>query len=251
VKLHFQQLEISVTTACLNFCVGCNHFCGIAKPSFMPLEIFKRDVLAISHVATVGKFALLGGEPTLHQDLAEMIKFSKLMGFAAQVSVVTNGQKLRSLPEAFWQNAVKIELDAYPGKLPPEDVAWIREKCRVHNINLLVVEPKLFYKCLSRGQTPEQIQQRFNRCPTGHKCYCIDYGHFFRCPQAALMPELILGREHGLDGLKLDGITVEKIQAYLDNKAALNSCARCSVEEEWFPWCEQRDKAKWLEESTL
>ena len=150
------------------------------------------------------------------------------------------------------QNTIrKLEIDTYPNKISPEQIEWIKAKCIKHNIDWLIAPQSQFYKsCSPPDQTPERIQARFDRCPTRRKCFCIDDGYLFRCPQAALIPRMFLGLNRAIDGLSLKDLTVEKLQVFLAGKAAFKSCARCSVEEQYISWHEAFGE-QWLKESTI
>jgi hypothetical protein len=251
MKLEFEQLEVGITNHCINHCVGCNHFSPIAEPYFMPIEVLKHDLKEISKVVTAGKFAILGGEPLLHKQIDEIIDISQQSGISKVVSIVTNGQLLDRMSDRFWNLIKKLEIDIYPNKMSPEQIKWIKNKCIEHKIDWLIAPQSRFYKsCSPPGQSLEVIQNRFNRCPTRKKCFCINNGYFFKCPQSSLIPIMFLNLDYMVDGLSLKDITVEKLQDYLNYKTALKSCVRCSVEEQYISWHETSDN-QWLKESTI
>jgi hypothetical protein len=219
----------------------------------MPLSVLREDLLRLGQVAEIGKLSLLGGEPTLHPDIDEMIAMCRSTNVATVVSLITNGQLLGRMSQRFWQTIRKIELDVYPGKLSGAQIVYVQNKCRENRVDLKIVPIGKFCKCLRSGkdETPEHMQQRFDNCPTGHLCVCVDYGFVYRCPQASIWPALLLpDQSPTVDGLSLDGITVEKLKAYLESRTPLKSCARCSVNEAFFDWHEST-REKWIEESTL
>ena len=254
MKLYLQQAEVGITRVCPNRCAGCNHWTPIAQPPFvMPVSVLRDDLLRLGQVAEIGKFSLLGGEPLLHPDIDDMIAMCQTTNVAKVVNIVTNGQLLHQMSERFWHTIRKIEMDVYPGKLSAAQVAHIQNKCRENNIELTVIPVGKFYKCLRSGQgeSPEQVQRRFNSCPTGHLCVCVDYGFVYRCPQASIIPPLFLkDQPPTVDGLPLDGITADGLKVYLESKQVLKSCARCSVGEVFIDWHETT-REQWERESTV
>jgi hypothetical protein len=79
----------------------------------------------------------------------------------------------------------------------------------------------------------------------------VDYGFVYRCPQASIIPPLFLKDQPvTVDGLALEGITADKLRAYLDSKTVLKSCVRCSVNEQWHDWHEVK-REDWEKESTI
>ncbi|MDD5600057.1 MAG: hypothetical protein PHV82_19080, partial [Victivallaceae bacterium] len=67
-------IQIEVTNACPHWCSNCTRFCGhYKKPSFMNLEIFKKAVDSL--VDFPGMVGFMGGEPTLHPQFRELVKY--------------------------------------------------------------------------------------------------------------------------------------------------------------------------------
>jgi hypothetical protein len=254
MRMFLPQVEVGVVRACNQQCCSCNHMSPLAKPPFvMPLSVLRQDLLRFGQVAEIGKLSLLGGEPCLHPDIDEMIAMCRSTNVAKVVSIVTNGQLLGRMSERFWRTIRKIEMDVYPGKLSGAQIVYVQNKARENHIDLKIVPIGKFYKCLRSGkdETLENVQWRFDHCPTGHLCVCLDYGYVYRCPQASIIPPLFLHDQSStVDGLSLDGITVEKLKAYLESKTVLKSCAWCSVAEVFLDWHETT-RENWLKESTL
>ena len=67
-------IQIDVTNACIHQCSNCTRFCGHhKKPFFMDLETFKRAVDSLDgYEGTIG---IMGGEPTLHPDFDELVRY--------------------------------------------------------------------------------------------------------------------------------------------------------------------------------
>ena len=248
-KLMVRQLEAGIVRHCINRCVGCNHFSPVCDPWFMEPEDLRRDLRLLTRFVVPRKMALLGGEPLLHPRIDDILEMMGEFHFH-ELSVVTNGQLIRRMSERFWRLTPKLEVDIYPGKMTESDIQFIKQKCREHRITLLLVPSTHFYKSLSPpGQTAEQCQQRFDKCPTRRKCYCIDSGYFYKCPQASLVPRMFTKLTEHIDGVSLETMTLESVQAYLANKQALHSCARCNVECGRTPWREV-SREHWVDEST-
>ena len=67
-------IQIDITNACHKACSNCTRFCGQhAKPSFMDLETFKKAVDSMEGFN--GIVGIMGGEPTLHPQFAEMMEY--------------------------------------------------------------------------------------------------------------------------------------------------------------------------------
>ena len=248
-KLQLGHFEAAIVSHCNMSCVGCNHMSPVAPKSFMDVEQLRKDLLAITSVAEFWKFAMLGGEPILHPRIDDMIEMAMSIPNIPEVAIITNGTMLDRMSERFWNTVRKIEISVYP-TLAAHKIEYIKRRCSQKNIVLMLVPQSQFAMALSpAGQSEAQIQARFERCPTGKECYAIENGYFGKCPQSFIIPRMFLNLENNPDTIPLDGITVEKLRAFVENRKALKSCSRCSVAEQHFTWHECRP-SEWIEKST-
>jgi hypothetical protein len=217
----------------------------------MDLESLKRDLIAVSKVVSFKKFSMLGGEPLLHPQIDQFLIEVQQLNLFPVVSIVTNGQLLYKMTSTFWQNVRKLEVDIYPGKMDIIDIRYIELMAKKHNVELLLVPYQRFYKsCSKNWPIADVIQQRYLRCPTVKECYAVENGYLYRCPQSAIIPGLFLGLDNRVDGLPLDGLTVDKLSEFIKRPTHLISCSRCSVADEYIPWHEA-SRDKWLDESSI
>lgn len=89
-KSQLEQIFVYLTLRCNAQCITCymyKHYSTIREMSF---EVAK-DVLKKYHSLGAKKLTLLGGEPTLHSHLEELVEFAKNTGYS-YVRIQTNGQ---------------------------------------------------------------------------------------------------------------------------------------------------------------
>jgi hypothetical protein len=71
---NMQIIQIDVTNACMNRCSNCTRFTGHhRKPFFMDMDTFKRAVDSL--VEFPGMVGMIGGEPLLHPQFAQMAEY--------------------------------------------------------------------------------------------------------------------------------------------------------------------------------
>jgi MoaA/NifB/PqqE/SkfB family radical SAM enzyme len=89
-KLEVFWLRLSYV--CNNNCIFCLDYENQIDPPVkaMPLDEIKKEIKKVKNTADK-KIVLSGGDPTLHPDLAQIIKYAKKEGFA-KVQVITNGR---------------------------------------------------------------------------------------------------------------------------------------------------------------
>ncbi len=250
-KLPLGHFEAAIVRNCNMACVGCNHFSPLMRPEFMDVDALHRDLKSILKVAEFWKFAMLGGEPLLHPRIDDMVEMAMSITEVPEIAIVTNGTLLTRMSDRFWRTIKKLEISLYPGKIPPADIQTIERRAAENGITLSIVPQTTFSMSVSGpGQAEDVIQGRFDRCPTGKECFSVDDGYFFKCPQSVLIPKMFLNQDKNVDAIALEGLTVEKLKGFVENRKALQSCSRCSINEQYVPWHEVKPSA-WLKASTL
>ena len=69
-----KTIQIEVTNACHKACSNCTRFCGEhSKPTFMDVDTFKKAVFSLEGFD--GIVGVMGGEPTLHPQFAELVDY--------------------------------------------------------------------------------------------------------------------------------------------------------------------------------
>lgn len=104
------EAQLIVTRRCNLSCGYCTEFDNYSDP--VPLELLKERIDAIHRLRVVNT-SLLGGEPLMHPDIVEIVKYSNRKN---QVSITTNGfllteKLIKKLNEAGLSN-LQISIDA-------------------------------------------------------------------------------------------------------------------------------------------
>lgn len=255
------HLETNVTAACQNRCVACNHFVPIQvarfKASMIKPEQMERDLKLFGRLVHVSAYGMLGGEPTLHPRLPQLIRIARASRIADKVEVWTNGQTLLKQPGAFWEaiRDHRIVMSVYPGKLDDTQILAIQHVCDAKHVELHVKDERKhpnFTLLLDKTETgPEETQVKYNQCWFKTFSRVLDNGYFYRCCTSPYIPQLLQGRPEGSDGLKVDeNLTEADILRFLNSKQAMPSCSVCAGRNtpaaQPVPWSEVNEPADWL-----
>lgn len=243
------HLETNVTTACQNRCVGCNHFIALQKPMVADPAIIAMDLAALSKVAHVDRYALLGGEPLLHPDIVEIMRIAHASGMCDRVEVITNGIALHKMGEDFWKELDYLTLSLYPNT-PEESVELAQQKATEHNFALeiknITCQP-FTYPLTSGGD----VAERYKSCWYRTYCFTVDDGYFYRCCMAPFIPEVILGLPKETDGIALEGLTEKALQEYINSPVIPESCYVCAGHgSPMLAWSQESNPAEWIRKST-
>jgi len=238
--------ETNVTLACQNSCVGCNHFIPMQKPYFIEPATLERDLTAMAKIVHFDRYNLVGGEPTLHPDIMELLQIVKDSGIADTLEVTSNGQNIYKMPDAFFE--ILDELIITPYKLGEPERAYITAKCERAGTSLQW-HPVIFTECAYKEPSPQDIAQgRFNACWYNINRHVIDEGYFYRCCTAPFIPSILLGLPKETDGIAIEELTEQALADYLSTREVPASCFVCASNMgNRIEWRENRDN--WLNES--
>lgn len=260
------HLETNVTSACQNRCVACNHFVPLqeGKPFMLDSKQMERDLRYFARVCRVDKYGMLGGEPTLHPRLADLIHIARDSGVARDIEVWTNGQRLaealRNNPlvradfwSAPWDTLV---VTAYPGKLTDVDVELLQDACNTAEKSFELKDERNFpnFTQLLKPRA-ERAQETYNACWFRTFSRVLDNGFFYRCCTSPYIPKLLLNLPEGTDGLRVDEhLTEEVLLAFLNQPQAMESCGICAGRNTRdavpIPWSEITDPKRWMNVSS-
>lgn len=259
------HLETNVCIACQLRCASCNHFVAMQtdrfKSSMIPPDVLERDLLHFSRVCHVDGYAMIGGEPTLHPALVDLLKVARSSGVTDCLEVWTNGIGVVDRYPAnhtFWQSFDLLVLSRYPGRLTDDEVSTISARCSESNIRLRIMDERVSpnWTQLLDAETSDDTyaQLKYDACWFKGYSRVLDWGYFGRCCTSPFIPSLIQGRHFGDDMLPVDEhLTEEKLAAFLEQTAFMESCRDCAGRNTPssvpIVWREEKDPAKWLQAS--
>lgn len=249
--------DINVTTACNAACVGCSHLAPIIRPALMTPERVTSDLAMAARFLRFTTLCAVGGEPTTHPRIDEILRRMRSAKISDEVMIITNGRNLTTRPETFWDALAPadnlpsgaLRLSVYPG-LDPATVEFAKSKCEERKIRF---EHNVYTEFFAQFKaTPDDGAETFARCVWKNDCYTIHLGRLYRCPQSVFFSQIFHDLVPGADGHPLDDATEESIRAFLDSETPLTTCRRCSGGSSHpFQWSETRDKKEWLKKATI
>lgn len=256
--IRIPHLETDITTACQLSCVACNHHVPLWRkhgPEFADVRQVERDLNHLRMLLHTDKWGALGGEPTLHKQLVDILHVVRDSGIADVIEVWTNGLTANRLSKEFWTACDIFVLSVYPGQHGTDSLEWIRKKCEDEDVLLDVKDERKhpnFRTLLEPVPTNEEATRaKFAGCFFRHFSRVANRGYFFTCCCAPHMPMLVQKRDANADGVRIEGLTEEGLRAYLTRSEPLGACTNCAGRDTAvsIPWSEERDPVKWLKKS--
>lgn len=245
--INLPHAEYNVTSYCQNSCVACNHFTPLQARWHKDLAIIHRDLMLATRLIHFDCFCILGGEPTLYPYLLEVIAITRASGITDRIKLNTNGQTASAWSDDLYKSIDDLQVSPY--KLDAAEREHITRKAKQFGLSL-GWQDLGFRKVGFKTPDPARGRRLFQSCWYRFNRHVIEDGYFYYCCVGRWIPETLLGLPREAEAIALDGLTEEKLAAFLGAKEPLASCAVCcSNMGEMIGWSEERDLDKWLDKT--
>jgi len=240
ISKHSQRFsfEVHLTDHCNLNCISCTHFSPIADKSFLDVKEYERDLQQLSKIAQkyVRKIHLLGGEPLLHENIAEIIDITRFYFLGCKIRVVTNGILLDNMGADFWdscrKNSAIVSITRYPIDINNEQINKLSRQYGVKVESFVPYQKAVFDKFVLDTQGPQNILSNFSKCPQT-PCHHLYKGKIYMCPIVPYIKYFNLYFSKNLEVSKADFVDIyqiEQIDAILEYfKKPIPFCRYCDL----------------------
>lgn len=234
-KISRPSVSIETSKHCNLKCASCDH----ASPwfetaSFYSLDVFERDMDALTEVMDIGELRFAGGEPLMHPQFATFLEIAKRKRYAEGLTMITNGVLLHKAPQEIWQLLDGVGLSRYPGvrlRVSDDELRALGER---HGTRVVIEEASKFKYMLVNDtiDDPTLIQSIYKGCYSAVNCHTVFEGRYYKCSRAHLMSEILgmagIAFENMDDGIDLHSAGLgQRLQSYLDDDSPLQACQHC------------------------
>lgn len=114
------NVDYHITDKCNLLCVCCNHFCPLVPTDTQhkSMEQIQSDLLLLSKIKdNIDCVTIMGGEPTLHPRLNDILYFARRIFPNNEIHLTTNGTRYKQFylwKDAIINNNIKVLLSQYP-----------------------------------------------------------------------------------------------------------------------------------------
>lgn len=249
-KPTLEYLEFSISDHCNLSCKGCAHFSPLAKPHFIDLYKYKKDLKRLHELFhNIKLIRILGGEPLLNEKITTIVKLARDYFPKSTIHIVTNGILLEKMDVYFWQclreNFVDIDISLYPPYFNKRNT--YENICKANEIKVNITQKHFFSKILQ----PDGISdpnQTFSKC-CFKVCTYLENGKISACslPNTVHILNTYYGykiSENGNCNIHDEYVTGEYILQFL-NKST-ETCKYCSATPKKFNWdYSKRNEDEW------
>lgn len=243
--IKIKDLDVNVVLHCNNSCSSCCHASPLYDPESRSLDSIRSDITALKPFMSVDSINIVGGEPLLHKDIAQIMRMIAAVRLDKEHILYTNGLLLHCAKDDFWSALETLKISIYPNT-PTSNLKLAKEKSKEYGFKLRFEPKSYFFKQFDT--VPDGSS--FYACPWRKKCFTVHDGYFYLCAQSTFYPQKLLGLPWGADGLCLKDATEKEISAFMKREEPLNTCRICrpyTVRTGWH----QSSRKTWVADSTL
>ena len=193
------KLDVQVCDHCNLRCAGCLHFAPLAEERFLDLDEYAHDLERLAAVEGIdgyfGSVVLMGGEPLLHPDIAEVVRTTRAHLPNERIDLCTNGLLLKRMDDDFWdalaECGVGIAISPYPIKLDYEGLGELARSKGVRasfaiDITGTAEGKQAFIRLALDPEGECDPVQSFASCPFGGCFLQLARGAIWPCQVSAL-----------------------------------------------------------------
>ncbi|WP_285404801.1 radical SAM protein [Luteibacter sp. ME-Dv--P-043b] len=232
-RIRTRSLEAHIVDHCNLTCVECCSLSPLLPAWTADPETLCADLRRAARVLQPRVFKLVGGEPTLHPALVDILQAVRGTGIAPTISVTTNGLLLDRMADAFWAGVDALTISLYPRpRLSDERIRHVEAMAARFDVRLNW-KPQAQFVRMTRDPASTDVaetQAIYHDCWLRERCHLLRDGIFYTCTRPAHFHTLHRGHDDFTqDGLPLhDGPSLaDEIHAYLSREAPLRACFHC------------------------
>ena len=233
--LTVKSLEIHVSYHCNLSCKGCSHMTPLEKEKFIDEDDIYDNLKILSKRLHCEVIRLIGGEPTLNKNLAEIAKNIKKIKIADKIAIATNGIFIDRLDNEVLKNVDVFEISNYhySEHLTNKIINWAKDAKEKYNIKTYIYMYKNFRESISyqKNNNRDLVKKIYNTCIVSHdwQCFNVFEGYFFKCPQAMAISRNIRNNPMDINGIKIEdsgNLEIELLK-YINSDEPLKACSNC------------------------
>lgn len=230
-----KSLEIHVSYHCNLSCKGCSHMTPLEKEKFIDEKDIYDTLKILSMYLHCDVIRLIGGEPTLNKNLADIAKNIKKINIADKIAIATNGIFIDRLNEEVLENIDVFEISNYhySDNLTNKIINWAKKAKEKYNIKTYIYMYKNFRESISfqENNSTDLVKNIYDTCIVSHdwQCFNVFEGYFFKCPQAMAISRNIKNNPMNINGIKIENsnnLDMELLN-YINSTEPLKACTHC------------------------
>lgn len=183
-----KHVEFLIAYHCNLNCAYCNNMSPIAPKSFLPVDVFEKDIIQMSKITNgkIREIGLFGGEPLLNKDIEKYIEIARNNFQESKITIATNGLLLNEMSDSFWNTCAKnnanIKFTHYPLHKSYPILLEAHKKAKKYGVELTLKSSIYYFRSLNlnKNQLNDKISMHKN-C-ADKNCIIVDNSTLYPCP---------------------------------------------------------------------
>lgn len=232
-KINISGLEINISERCNLNCKGCDHAMSMIESKIIPISELVTNLVNASRYFHSNTLRIIGGEPLLHPELAELIFEFSQIGIANSIELWTNGTLLKNVKKENWNLLDGLVISSYPKINLKLTNAYLNDLSNKFNVWINIRNCDTFSWSMGYKKHHNKIAKILHdSCRESSTCNTIRNGKFYKCVQSAFAEDRL---ETAVEDFKDDGIILsgslkafnKKYQEYMWSDIPINACHFC------------------------
>lgn len=257
------NFEMHLVEHCNLNCKLCGHFSPLAEEEYTDVSSYRRDCNRLSELfdGEMATILLMGGEPLLHPQVTEFMRITREGFPVGNISIVTNGLLLPTMPDDFWAACRKYDIIIAPTCYPIKfDYAGLKKIADSKGVKYTPFDyvhsthQKLFPICSTDTKRLDiEGTKHFLNCMNATNCVTLKNGKMFPCPQAAHASHLKKYFNLDIHLSEKDGVDIYSVKSGNELLEKLSRpipfCRYCDVTDNHIScdWgISRKDRYEWL-----
>ncbi len=234
-KLVTESCEVNAVHHCNLSCRGCSHLSPVMRKQAVDPASLYVTLQQLARVLAPNRLQIVGGEPLLHPDLAEVAHAIKRSGISQWTRVITNATLLHRFTPALLSRIDEVHLSIYPSAEPdPAELESALGMCSRYNVLAQVKHFDFFREPFSSlgTENSELVQRIYSTCKMAHSwhCHTVEGEFFYKCPQSFFLQRAgAVEAPTSADRIVIDGRSSlrDELQRFLESPSPLRACSKC------------------------
>ncbi len=232
-------IEIFLTQHCNLSCKGCSASSPFAAAGFAALDDFMISLQKLKPVLRPDRITFLGGEPLLHPEIDEFIKFAKDSGMFNKIMLTTNGLLLKKASKLLWDLVDGIEISLYPAnyKVVFENAQYYLDMAKNYKTELIFYPKDNFNHIIFSSPLPgDLVEKVFSNCYYKNYTHSLHKRRIYRCAPSVFSHHYLSHFAENTDcSDNSDYLEIQKssnikedLVNFFGNTSHLNACRFCA-----------------------
>lgn len=236
-KINTRALEVHIVNHCNLRCDHCCSYSPFLKKWEITPDLVYRDLSKLKNYIKPSFLKIVGGEPTLHSNLLEVLRVARSSEISSTISLTTNGHFFDRISDECLELLDWITISVYPERnYSNDDLKKFIRHAKKFNVKInSKIQDNFVQMNREIVSSSAETKTVFKDCWIHHSCHSVRDGHFYSCTRTQYLKSMSAENFEG-DSIYIhdrnEKNMVTKLRDYLNREEPLKTCYLCKGGQE-------------------